>query len=86
MSSRTATQVKIDREVDLRGEVCPYTFVKTKLVLEDMEVGQVLKALFDHQPAKENVPRSLTNEGHEVIEVKDVSDVEFYIIVRKGRS
>jgi tRNA 2-thiouridine synthesizing protein A len=26
-------------ELDLRGEVCPYTFVKTKLRLEDLDRG-----------------------------------------------
>ena len=72
------------KEADLRGEVCPYTFVKTKLLLEDMNPGEVLKVIFDHQPAKENVPRSLKNEGHEVLAVEDINDVEFYILVKKA--
>ncbi len=71
------------QELDIRGEVCPYTFVKTKLAIETMEGGQVLKILTDHQPAVENVPKSLKSEGHEVIEVEKINDTEWQLIVRK---
>ncbi|MCX9015083.1 MAG: sulfurtransferase TusA family protein, partial [Candidatus Methanoperedens sp.] len=27
-------------ELDLKGEVCPYTFVKTKLKLEELDSGE----------------------------------------------
>ena len=37
-----------DRELDIRGEVCPYTFVKTRLALEEMQPGQVLRVLVDY--------------------------------------
>ena len=39
--------MKVDQELDLKGEVCPYTFVKTKLALEMMESGQVLLVIVD---------------------------------------
>lgn len=74
----------IDRELNLRGEVCPYTFVKTKLMLEQMESGQVLKVIVDHQPATENVPRSLQNEGNEVLAVDSLSETEWAIVVKKA--
>ena len=48
--------MRMDQELDLKGEVCPYTFVKTKLALEMMEPGQVLQVIVDHLPAVENVP------------------------------
>ena len=32
-------EITPDQEIDLRGEVCPYTFVKTKLALEMMHPG-----------------------------------------------
>ena len=35
--------IEVNEEIDLRGEVCPYTFVKSKLALEEMEVGDVLR-------------------------------------------
>lgn len=33
--------------LDLKGEVCPYTFVKSKLMLEEMNLGEVLEAIVD---------------------------------------
>lgn len=58
------------RVLDLRGEVCPYTFIRTKLALEDVAVGDDLAVLLDHPPAVESVPRSLRAEGHEVLRVE----------------
>jgi tRNA 2-thiouridine synthesizing protein A len=56
--------------VDLRGEVCPYTFVRTKLALEDLEDGDELTLLLDHRPAFESVPRALREDGHEVLRIE----------------
>jgi TusA-related sulfurtransferase len=77
------TPVKINREIDLKGEVCPYTFVKSKLALEEMEPGEVLKVVVDHLPAVENVPRSMRNEGQEVLEVKQLTETDWAILIRK---
>ncbi len=70
--------------LDLRGEVCPYTFVKTILALEEIEPGQVLEVTVDHAPAAENVPRSLAHRGHDVLQVKQGGGEDWVIQVRKG--
>jgi len=56
-------------ELDLGGEVCPYTFVRAKLRLEELPLGAELHILVDHAPAAENVPRSLRAEGQEVVSI-----------------
>ena len=56
-----------DVELDLRGVICPYNFVKTKLKLETMNEGQVLSVLLDDGDPIKNVPRSVENEGHTVL-------------------
>lgn len=61
------SEVSIDRELDLSGEVCPYTFVKSKLALEELEPGQVLRIIVDNSESASNVPRSLSLEGHEIV-------------------
>jgi len=76
--------VKVDLGNDLKGEVCPYTFVKSKLALEELEPGQVLRVVVDHLPAVENVPRSLDNEGHQVLEVVQINDSDWSITIRKA--
>jgi TusA-related sulfurtransferase len=77
-------EAAVDQELDLRGEVCPYTFVKAKLALEMMASGEVLQVTVDHLPAVENVPRSLEREGQEILEVTQVSGCDWHIVVRKS--
>ncbi len=73
----------ITEDIDLRGEVCPYTFVKSKLALEEMEVGQTLRLILDHLPAVDNCPRSFKNEGQEIIGVEPINDEDWAVVVRK---
>lgn len=76
--------IQIDKELNIKGEVCPYTFVRSKLALEEMESGKVLRVIVDYQPATENVPKSMANEGNEVLRVEKVNDTDWEIVVRKG--
>jgi tRNA 2-thiouridine synthesizing protein A len=79
-----ATQAAVDKELNLRGEVCPYTFVKSKLALEVMQPGQVLQVVVDNDESASNVPRSMQNEGHNVIGVTKLNDKDWQIVVRKA--
>jgi tRNA 2-thiouridine synthesizing protein A len=70
--------------VDLCGEVCPYTFVRAKLALEDdaLAVGDELELLLDHEPARRSLPRALREEGHEVLGIAEAG-AGFLVTVRK---
>lgn len=72
-------------ELDLRGEVCPYTFVKTKLKLEEMVIGEDLSIFLDDPEAVANISKSLRNEGHNLKEFKSISPGVWMILVKKGR-
>jgi TusA-related sulfurtransferase len=74
---------KVAQELNLRGEVCPYTFVKSKLALEQLEAGEILRVIVDNPRSAVDVPRSLANEGNEVLEVSQLTDREWAIVVRK---
>jgi tRNA 2-thiouridine synthesizing protein A len=78
------TEVAVDRELNLQGEVCPYTFVKSKLALEVMQPGQVLRVVVDNDESAANVPRSMQNEGHNVMGVTKLNDKDWQIVVRKA--
>jgi sulfite reductase (ferredoxin) len=57
----------MDPEIlDLRGTRCPLNYVKTRLQLERMEVGQRLEVWLDHGEPEKQVPRSLRMDGQEV--------------------
>ncbi|MFH1788316.1 MAG: sulfurtransferase TusA family protein [Candidatus Altiarchaeota archaeon] len=76
--------MKPDKTLNIKGEVCPYTFVKSKLAIEDLKPGQILEVIVDHLPAVENVPRSMENEGHEILEVEQLNDRDWRILVKKA--
>ena len=78
-------ELKPDKTIDLKGEVCPYTFVKSKLALEEMGLDQVLEVVVDHEPAVENVPKSLKNEGQQVLAVDKINDTDWKILVKKEK-
>lgn len=73
-----------NRFLDLSGEVCPYTFVKTKLALEEMEVGEILEVTVDNSESASNVPRSLELEGHEVLKLDQLGRGTWMIKVRNA--
>ncbi len=75
--------MKIDKSINIKGEVCPYTFVRSKLAIEEMDSMQVLEVITDHRPATENVPRSMANEGNEVLEITKINDKDWRMLFRK---
>jgi len=75
--------MQIDRELDLKGEVCPFTFVKSKLIIEQMDKGQILRVILDYKPSVENVPKSTEMEGQEVLAVNQIGENLWEVLVRK---
>ena len=75
----------VDRTLDIRGQVCPLTFVRSKLAIEKMALGEVLEIVVDHQPAATNVPRSMEHEGQTVLGVEQTAAAEWRLFVRKDR-
>ncbi len=68
---------------DVRGEVCPFTFVRAKLALEALPIGATLRILVDHEPASRNIPRSATEWGQEVVGVTQLDGATWAIDLRK---
>ena len=77
-----AQKVQIDQELNLKGKVCPYTFIESMLALEEMEVGEVLRVIVDYPPAACDVPKSLTREGYEILDVSKINGTDWAIVVR----
>ena len=71
-----------DKELNLKGKICPYTFIESMLALEEMETNQVLRVIVDYPPAVCDVPRSLKNEGYEILEVTPINETDWAILVR----
>ena len=54
---------EIDDTVDITDVVCPTTFVKAKVALEELDDGQILAARMNDGEPVQNVPRSIKEEG-----------------------
>ena len=70
--------------IDLRGVVCPLNFVKAKLELEKLEIGDILEVLLDEGEPVRNAPASFAEQGQEVLEVKNVGD-HYGVMVRRKK-
>jgi tRNA 2-thiouridine synthesizing protein A len=70
-------------ELDLRGEVCPYTFLKARLALESLPAGAVLRVVVDNATSARDVPRSLAGAGHAVLGCEPTGDGAWAILTRR---
>ncbi len=68
--STKGTDFDISFFLDITGEVCPLTFVKTKLLLERMAPGEVAEVRLRGAESLENVPRSVCDHGHAVLSLE----------------
>jgi TusA-related sulfurtransferase len=59
----------VNHQIDITGEVCPLTFVKTKLIIEKMAPGEMLEVRLKGAEPLRNVPRSVTELGHTVVSI-----------------
>jgi len=69
--------------VDLRGVTCPANYVRVRLALEPLAQGDELEVLLDAGEPVRNVPRSLKDDGDQVLAL-DAEDGFFRMLVRKG--
>ncbi|OJX81876.1 sulfurtransferase TusA family protein [Magnetospirillum sp. 64-120] len=58
---------QIDHQLDITSDVCPMTFVRAKLLIEKMLPGKVAEIRLKGSEPLNNVPRSLTELGHEIL-------------------
>jgi tRNA 2-thiouridine synthesizing protein A len=71
-----------DHSIDITGEVCPMTFVRTKLRLERMRPGEVLRVRLRGEEPLRNVPRAARDEGHLILSILAEGDDHIVTIRR----
>lgn len=60
--------------IDITDAVCPMTFVRAKAAIEELEVGQVLLVHLNEGEPMQNVPRSLKDDGQQVLRLAPGED------------
>ena len=73
-----------DRELDITREVCPMTFVRTRLALDRMAPGQTLLVRLKGEEPLRNVPRTAKEQGHEVLSLEIDDDGVTRLLLRRG--
>lgn len=76
--------IKADKAIDIRGLVCPMTFVKAKLAMEEIEPDEVLEILLDYEVASRSIPKSMEEHGHAVLMKEKINDTDWVLKIRKG--
>jgi TusA-related sulfurtransferase len=61
---KSSETLQTDFFLDITGEVCPLTFVRTKLLIERMAAGQTALIRLKGAEPLANVPRSIEAAGH----------------------
>jgi tRNA 2-thiouridine synthesizing protein A len=69
--------------IDITGEVCPMTFVRTKLELERMQAGEVLRVRLRGDEPLRNVPRAAREEGHAILAV-EADGADHVVTIRRA--
>ena len=77
-------EITITKTLDIRTEVCPYTFVKSKLALEELDLGESLEIFLGNSESASNVPRSLEGEGQTIQVLEKPEKGLWRIVVTKA--
>jgi TusA-related sulfurtransferase len=77
-----------DHRLDITRDVCPMTFVKTKLLLERIGPGETVEIRLTGDEPLANVPRSVSEHGHTVVSCDPETDGSaiYRLVVRKSSS
>ena len=82
-AEKVAAVESIVDSMDLKGVACPFNYVQAKVRLEQMQLGELLEITIDDGEPIENVPLSLKNDGHEIIDTKKIGQ-HYRLTIRKG--
>ena len=77
------SEIQFDDQVDITDVVCPVTFVKAKVALEELDDGEILAVRMNDGEPVQNVPRIIKEEGHQILKLLDNEDGTYTLFVKK---
>jgi tRNA 2-thiouridine synthesizing protein A len=75
----------VTKEIDITRDICPMTFVRTRLALDGMAPGEILLVRLKGEEPLRNVPRTAREQGHEVLSLETDSMGISRLLIRRGR-
>ena len=70
--------------LDITEESCPYTIVKVKVAISDIEQGEILEILMAEGVPCRNIPKVVEFEGHEILSMTDNKNGTHSLKVKKN--
>ncbi|MEK7578615.1 MAG: sulfurtransferase TusA family protein, partial [Patescibacteria group bacterium] len=77
-----AEESRPDAVLDLKGVQCPMNYVRAKLYLENVKIGQLIELCLDEGEPIQNVPASLKNDGQEIVNIEKAGGY-YKVLVKK---
>ncbi|MDE2514951.1 MAG: sulfurtransferase TusA family protein [Rhodospirillales bacterium] len=75
--------LQADMELDITGEICPMTFVRTRLALDRLHSGALLRVRLKGAEPLANVPASAAALGHAILAQETAPDGVTSLLIRK---
>lgn len=72
------------KAIDITGETCPMTYVRTRLALDALESGQILLVRLKGQEPLANVPRAAADQGHDLLDLVEEAAGTWLLTIRKA--
>jgi tRNA 2-thiouridine synthesizing protein A len=68
------------KTVDVRGLYCPEPVFRTKMEMERLSIGEMIKIVADDPDSEEDISMWVQRNGHQLVSIKkDSKDLEFLI-------
>jgi tRNA 2-thiouridine synthesizing protein A len=76
----TSTSNTPTKTIDVRGLFCPEPVFRTKIEMERLSIGDMLKIVSDDPESEEDISKWVKRTGHELLSLdKNQKDLEFVI-------
>lgn len=82
-SSNNTDNITPDHHIDITSLICPMTFVRTKLMIEKIGVGEILEVHLKGAEPLENVPRSARQHGHDILSITPAENDIHIVLIKK---
>ncbi|MDO8726828.1 MAG: sulfurtransferase TusA family protein [Candidatus Methanoperedens sp.] len=77
------TEITPDAVLDVRNEACPYPFIRTKWLMEQIAIGEVIKVVANDPDALENIDAWTKRSGDRILRIEYEGDTCIIYLKKK---
>lgn len=78
-------EIKADKELDCRGLKCPMPILRTKMAVEEIQAGEVLKVTATDKGSRPDMQAFSERTGHALLSAEERDGLFIYYIRKKAR-